>query len=125
MHTELTAYSAVLVLSAIAFGGLLHGITDTDVPWWDGATTAACLVATWMLAYRKIENWWVWIATNVSYFFLYRHKGLNLTQWCQIVFLATSVVGYIKWLKELNQARLTGVDLSSASSCPSTTATDG
>ena len=103
---ELTAFAAAFVLGALALGGLLRGVTDTDVPWWDGTTTAACLVATWMLAYRKIENWWVWIGTNISYFFLYRHKALPLTQMCQIIFLATSVVGYVKWSKELNRAKL-------------------
>jgi nicotinamide mononucleotide transporter len=86
----------------LLLGWFLGRYTDTDVAWWDGATTSACFVATWILAWRKIENWWVWIGTNVSYFFLYQHKGLVITQWCQIVFLAVSVAGYLKWAKALN-----------------------
>lgn len=53
---ELAVYAGALAAGALLLGGLLHGVTDTDVPWWDGTTTAACLVATWMLAYRKVEN---------------------------------------------------------------------
>jgi len=98
---ELAIYAAAFLVGSIVLGVFLHGVTDTDVPFWDGATTSACLVATWVLAYRKIENWWIWIATNVSYFFLYQHKGLVITEWCQIVFLILSVVGYRKWLNEL------------------------
>lgn len=94
-------YGLAVVACSAALGFALRAFTDTDVPFWDGATTAACLVATWILAYRRIENWWLWIATNVSYFFLYQHKGLHITQWCQIVFLIVSVVGYRSWLNEL------------------------
>ncbi len=98
----------VLIAAGLLFGWGLHGITDTDVPYWDGMTTAGCLIATWLQAYRRIDHWWVWITTNVSYFFLYQHKGLHITQWCQIIFLAASVVGYIQWnreLRALSQAR--------------------
>jgi nicotinamide mononucleotide transporter len=104
---EAVAFGAALVAGSLVLGWLLGRYTNTDVPWWDGATTAGCLVATWILAYRKIENWWVWIGTNVSYFFLYQHKGLVITQWCQIVFLAVSVAGYLKWTKALRPEPLT------------------
>jgi nicotinamide mononucleotide transporter len=103
---EVLVYLLVLAAGAPVMGWLLGRITDTNVPYWDGATTAGCLVATWIMAYRKIENWWVWIGTNVSYFFLYRYKGLVITQWCQVVFLVTSVAGYRIWIREWREAQV-------------------
>ncbi len=103
---ETAMYAAGLAAGAAVLWWFERRFTNTDVPFWDGATAAACLAATWMLAHRKIESWWVWIGTNVSYFFLYHHKGLILTQWCQIVFLAVSVAGYVRWLRELKAGRV-------------------
>lgn len=39
----------------------------------------------------------------MSYLLLYRHKGLVITQWCQIPFLLTSVVGWWKWMRALER----------------------
>jgi hypothetical protein len=44
----------------------LHRYTDSDVAIWDGLVTALSLLAQYLLAKKKIENWWVWLAVNLT-----------------------------------------------------------
>lgn len=95
------------VLATLGVGGawgvgmVMDHYTDTDVPFWDSSTTALCLVAQYMLAKKRIENWWVWIASNVSFFFLYQHKHFYAASWLQVVFIVLSVVGWWAWWRDL------------------------
>jgi nicotinamide mononucleotide transporter len=54
-------------------------LTDSDVPWGDGFTTAASIVATWMLARKILEHWLVWIVVDTVAAALYFYKGLYPT----------------------------------------------
>ena len=56
-----------------------------------------------MLAKKLLENWWVWIAANLLYIGLYVYKQLYLVAGLQVVFIALSVMGYLRWRKELNR----------------------
>lgn len=75
--------------------------TDTDVPYADAGLTALCLMATWLMSMRYLQHWFLWIAANLGYFFLYNHKGLYVTMWFQIPLMCLSFLGYIQWKNEL------------------------
>jgi nicotinamide mononucleotide transporter len=95
-----------LLLGAIAgaafapVGWLLGRYTDTDVPWWDAGPTISSLIAQWLLSKKKLENWWVWIATDIAYIPLYAYKGLNLTAALYGLFLILCVLGTRRWTRE-------------------------
>lgn len=97
--------TAILVGSFAILSPVLKRFTDTDVADYDSALAAASFAATYLTSRRKVECWPVWIATNVGYFFLYRHKGLVITQWCQPGFLVLSVIGWIEWRRWEAKAR--------------------
>ena len=40
----------------------MHRVTNASYPWWDAAIAAASVAAQLLMARRRIENWWVWIA---------------------------------------------------------------
>ena len=94
------------VVGVLSFWGssyvLLH-YTNSDVPFNDAALPTLSLVATYLMARRCIQHWYVWIITNVGYWSLYGHKGLVITQWCQIGFLALSVMGLVQWQAEFKE----------------------
>lgn len=52
----LAAHAAIYLL-------LVH-FTNSTVPFWDAATTAASIVAMWMLSRRQVEQWLVWLAVD-------------------------------------------------------------
>jgi nicotinamide mononucleotide transporter len=59
-----------------------------------------------MLAKRYIEQWYIWVFVNGAYTFIYIYKGLYFTIILSVVYTVMSIVGYIKWNKELKEQQL-------------------
>ena len=80
---------------------ILIRYTDSTIPGWDAFTTAMSIVATWMLAKKIIEHWFIWIIVNIVSVGLYIYKGLYPTVALFIVYAIMSVIGYYEWRKTL------------------------
>jgi nicotinamide mononucleotide transporter len=78
----------------------LHRFTDSDVAAWDGLVTALSLLAQYLLAKKKIENWWVWLAVNLITVGLMLVKSLWLTALLYLIFAALSYVGLKAWQRQ-------------------------
>ncbi len=90
---------ALWIILWLGIGLFLKRFTDTDVPWWDAFPTAGSLVATYLLAKKRIENWPVWIGVNAVGAALFAYKNLTLTSILYVLFLAMAVVGWRVWHK--------------------------
>jgi nicotinamide mononucleotide transporter len=90
----------LLLFAVIAF--VLVRFTDTNVPYWDAVTTALSIIATWMLARKKIEHWLVWVVTDAISIGLFIFKELYPTTLLFLVYTILSVYGYFEWKKDLN-----------------------
>jgi len=88
---------AAIAVAWPAIGIVLAAFTDSDVPWWDAFPTAASVVATVLLARKRVENWPVWIAVNVVATALFAWKALWLTTVLYAVFTGLAVVGWRTW----------------------------
>jgi len=97
----LTIISAFLFV-AISF--LLINYTDSTVPYWDSFTTSLSITATWMLARKIIEHWYIWILVNFVSIGLYFYKDLYLTSILFAAYFVLSIVGFIEWKKIANSA---------------------
>ncbi len=97
--------SVFLSLITIALFGILTYIlknfTDSPVPYGDAFTTALSITATWMLARKLIEHWWVWVIVNILSLGLYIWKGLYPTSVLFFFYFVMAIVGYFEWKKEL------------------------
>lgn len=91
------------VLMFFILSYVLKKYTDSDVPYWDSLTTAIFIVAMWLMARKKIDNWTAWIAGNIISIPLYFYKGLVFTSFQYIVFLILAILGYIEWDKKLKE----------------------
>jgi nicotinamide mononucleotide transporter len=89
-------------------GLFLLKFTTTDVPWWDGFTTALSIVATVMLGRKYIENWPLWIVVNIVGIALFAYKGLWLTVGLYAVFAGMAVLGWQTWRREMRAASIEG-----------------
>lgn len=89
--------AAVAAVAYVPMGLLLDHFTDTDVPWWDSAPAVTSLIAQWMISKKKLENWWVWIVTDLVYIPLYLHKQLYLTTGLYALFLVLCILGARQW----------------------------
>lgn len=94
----------VFIILFVLIGLVLDYYTSSVVPWWDSGTTAASIVATWMLARKILEHWLVWIVVDAVSMGLYWHKGLYPTVFLFLVYTLLAVVGYIQWRKSMLKA---------------------
>ncbi|MDA0193664.1 MAG: nicotinamide riboside transporter PnuC [Bacteroidetes bacterium] len=93
----------MMVLGGGSFLILLFGLTkftDSDVAFWDSLTTAFFITAMWLLAEKKIENWYAWIIGNLISIPLYFSKGLVLFSFQYLIFLILAIMGLISWRKK-------------------------
>jgi nicotinamide mononucleotide transporter len=91
----------LLVAAGLAAAAVLWWVltsyTDSTVPLPDAAATAGSLVAQYMLNRKWIQNWFVWLAVDIAYVWLYAVSGLGLTAVLYGGFAALCVTGYVSW----------------------------
>lgn len=97
----------VMVALVAAFTGslgyFLDNYTDADLSYTDSGTTAVSLMAYWMMAKKRLENWLVWLAVDVVYVGVYTYKELYLTAFLYFIFLILATMGYFDWKRDLEQ----------------------
>ena len=93
------AWLAGIVVLAMALGTTMHRYTDAALPYADASITAASIAAQFLLSFRRIENWLLWIIIDVGSIGLYIVRDLHLTAGLYTAFLVLSVLGLREWIK--------------------------
>jgi nicotinamide mononucleotide transporter len=99
--TEWIVYLALIAVFFISLRIMLVKLTDSVVPTWDAITTAIYIIAMWLLARKKIENWIGWIAGDTISVFLFGYQGLWFSSLQFFVFTVIAVFGYREWRGKL------------------------
>jgi nicotinamide mononucleotide transporter len=82
---------------------ILTGYTDSPLPKADSFTTALSIVATWMLARKMIEHWWLWIIVDSVSAGLYFYRALYPTAILFVIYTIMAIIGYLQWKKSLSK----------------------
>ena len=101
-----TAYS-LLVISALLFAlftFILRTYTNSPVPVGEALATALSIVATWMLAKKILEQWWVWLFVNLLTMVLSLQQGLYPTAILFGCYAVASIIGYCKWRGSMTES---------------------
>jgi len=93
--------SIVFVIVFLLMWLVLDRFTDSPVPAWDSFITSLSIIATWMLARKIYEHWFLWIVVNVAAALLFYTRGLYPTVVLYIVYCAMSFAGLVEWKKTL------------------------
>jgi len=80
---------------------VLSRLTDSPVPEWDSFITSLSVVATWMLARKIYEHWFLWIAVNAAAMVIFTVRGLYPTAVLYLVYFAMSFAGLKEWRRSL------------------------
>jgi len=109
---ELVFNIAAFVFFFIVLRVLLSKYTDSPVPTWDAVTTALYIIAMWLLARKKIENWIAWIAGDFISIFLYAIPYTNnetnyFSSFQFLVFTIIAVFGFLEWRTKLKVTTIT------------------
>lgn len=94
MYLFLSAFAIFLLYYFV-----LVNFTDSPIPIADSVTTALSIVATWMLARKRIEHWLLWIFIDTFSAVLYVQKGLYTTAVLFFIYTIMAIVGYFSWRK--------------------------
>ncbi len=91
------------IISTVGIGIFFRYNTDASLPYLDALTTSISLIAQWMIARKKIENWLLWIVADVIYVGMYVYKHLYLTSLLYFIFIILAIIGWQQWKKDVQQ----------------------
>lgn len=67
------------------------------IPAMDAFASATAFTGMWLMAKKKVESWYWWIATNITSIPLYFIKGYVLTSVYYLILLVLAVFGLMEW----------------------------
>lgn len=91
----------LLILSIyISLGKLNNLVSYVDI-----LTTSISFAGMYMMARRRIENWFFWLVGDSISIPLYLYKGLAFSAFQFVIFIILSISGYRMWKKQLALAK--------------------
>jgi len=106
----------IIIIVAIIIGTLISGFLFNNIhiylpkyfkiqaayPYTDSFVMILSIIATILLAKKKIENWYLWIIVDLVCVALYLKKGVIFLSIEYIIFLGLAVYGFFQWRKKLS-----------------------
>lgn len=96
---HLTALAAIVLMSFISSHWLALE-THAAWPYLDSFTTWVSLLATWMVARMKLENWLYWITADAITSYLFAAQGHPVSTGLFLTYLVIAIVGFREWLRQ-------------------------
>jgi nicotinamide mononucleotide transporter len=91
---------AAVVITLLSLGSASLLVANTDVAAWprlDSLTTWFSLLATWLVARGRLENWLYWIVIDMVLVFLSYKQGSMPMALLNLLFIAIAIGGFIAW----------------------------
>jgi nicotinamide mononucleotide transporter len=88
----------VTLALSLNLGWVMQRFTDASMPYADSAIAGASVAAQLLLAFRRIENWMLWIAIDVASIAVYINRGLYPTAGLYGGMLVMSLIGLREWI---------------------------
>jgi nicotinamide mononucleotide transporter len=70
------------------------------IPWADAFASATAYTGMWLMARKKVESWYWWIATNIASIPLYFVKNYVFTSVYFLVLLVLAFSGLLEWRRK-------------------------
>lgn len=96
MKTLAWSFVLFVVLSALLYA-FLKIIDNDPMPLLDSATCSLSIIATWWLSRCIIDQWIVWVFTDVAIAVICFHSGLVLSGILYILYSIFAICGYYYW----------------------------
>ena len=94
---SLVTWAILGVVAIIPWGYLMATFTDAAAPYADAYVVVMSLIAQWLMARKRLESWYFWIAVDVVAIAVYGYKDLFITVGLYAIFLAFAILGYFQW----------------------------
>lgn len=114
--SRLSLRTSSILAAAIAIGTVTAGYLLKNIhllmpdyfrkaaafPFIDSFVMVLSIIATVLLAKKKIENWYLWIAVDLVCVVLFFSKGVYFLSLEYFIFLGIAGYGFFNWKKKLN-----------------------
>ncbi|HQV00093.1 MAG: nicotinamide mononucleotide transporter [Bacteroidia bacterium] len=80
---------------------ILKKYTNATYPAADAYATAVCFAAQFLIAKRKIENWWLWLFANLVYVVIFYLKQMPWYAGLSVIYFLQAIFGLKQWHKQL------------------------
>jgi nicotinamide mononucleotide transporter len=100
LFQQLLFFAAFYVVLYTALSFSKASFAPGAIPWADALSSAAAYTGMWLMAKKKVESWYYWIATNIFSIPLYFVKGYVFTSVQFFVLLMLAIAGLIEWRKK-------------------------
>jgi nicotinamide mononucleotide transporter len=95
------AAAAGCVLLSFASARVLASETQAAWPLLDSLTTWFSLLATWLAARARLENWLYWIVIDTALAYLFWKQQLPWLALLNVLFIAIAASGFVAWRRRL------------------------
>ena len=99
---QLGFFALFYLILFLALAYLKKDLFPNAIPWADAFASATAYTGMWLMAKKKVESWYWWIATNLSSVPLYFVKHYVFTSVYYVVLLIMAVFGLIEWIRREN-----------------------
>ena len=100
---DLAFFASFYIIIFLCLSYLKKEFYPGALPAADAFASATAFTGMWLMAKKKIESWYWWIATNIASIPLYFVKGLVFTSFYYLVLLILAVSGLKEWTKKVKK----------------------
>ncbi len=102
---QLLFFAAFYLVIFFWLSYLKNSIAQGAIPAADAFASSTAYTAMWLMAKKKVESWYWWIATNIASIPLYFIKGYVFTSFQFLVLLILAFAGLVSWHRKVKYAR--------------------
>ncbi len=102
---QLVFFGVFYLLIFLVLSHLKNDFAPGALPAADAFASATAYTGMWLMAKKKVESWYWWIATDIASIPLYFTKGFVFTSFQFLVLLVLAIAGLISWQKKAAYAR--------------------
>ena len=100
---ELLFFATFYILIFALLTYLKKDFAPLAIPWADAFASATAFTGMWLMARKKVESWFWWLATNIASIPLYFVKHLVFTSFYYAILFVMAISGLLAWMKKANE----------------------
>jgi nicotinamide mononucleotide transporter len=103
---QLSFFAVFYIVIFVALRVLKLRLVPQAIPWADAFASATAYTGMWLMARKKVESWYWWLATNVASVPLYFVKHYVFTSVYYFVLFVMAIFGLIEWARRANHSKV-------------------
>jgi len=100
---QLLFFTVFYVVIFVSLRVLKLRLVPQAIPCADAFASATADTGMWLMARKKVESWYWWIATNIASVPLYFVKHYVFTSVYYFILLVMAIFGLLEWMKRASR----------------------